>query len=140
MIRYMTDQLNLIAMIMGAFVLYYVYLEYGKGNLNIKNTGTLNLTPSVEETEVPYHPVEETVKQRKPRKRVEHGQIDNIEADEEYMKSVHQDELYKNNTNILPNPQISNEYSPQGNFQPAQQHDFSKLDCFPQDQLVPADL
>lgn len=131
----MADQLNVLAMVLGAFALYYLFKRYGS-ELNIKNEGLLSLAP--EEQHDTYN-AEESVTPQKA-KHVQHSQIDNIKADEEYMTNVHNDELHKNNTNVLPNPQISNNYSPQGNFQPAQQHNFSQLDCFPQDQLVAKDL
>jgi hypothetical protein len=56
-------------------------------------------------------------------------------------KTVH-DQIsdIKHNTNVLPNPQISNNYAPQGNFSPSTSHNFAQLDCFPKDQLVASDL
>lgn len=149
----MPEQVNLIVLLVGAFVVYYLYQEYGHNlsNLTIKNEGLLNLSPEEEEfadqyasqyaSQAPQEQAEaEDYVATHEQKQVNHSQIDNIAADEEYMKNVHQDELHKNNTNVLPNPQQSNNYSPQGNFQPSQQHDFSKLDCFPKDQLVAPDL
>jgi len=57
-------------------------------------------------------------------------------------KTVHSqlDDVYQNNTNVLPHPQMSNNFSPQGNFEPAAGHNFAQLDCFPKDQLVASDL
>lgn len=45
------------------------------------------------------------------------------------------DDVYSNNPNVLPHPQMSNNFSSQGNFAPAAQQT-----CFPQDQLVPTEL
>jgi len=125
----MVDQTRLIAMAIAAFVLYYLYQEYGY-MLNVKNAGTLNLLAGSDvehETEM-----EQYVPKEKGQKHMVHPQIDEIQADDAYMNNVKSDELYKNNTNVLPNPQMSNNYSPQGNF--------SQLDCFPKDQLVAQDL
>ncbi len=49
---------------------------------------------------------------------------------------ANKDDLYKNNPNVLPFPQMSNNFSSQGNFQPAA----SSLACFPKDELTAADL
>jgi hypothetical protein len=48
------------------------------------------------------------------------------------------DDLYKNNPNVLPYPQISNNFAAQGNFQPTA--NYSNLSCYPKDELNAADL
>ena len=52
-----------------------------------------------------------------------HGQIDDVSSTDTYNKEV------------LPYPQVSNEYAPEGNFTQNM-----KLDCFPKDQLETKDL
>lgn len=75
-----------------------------------------------------------------PVKTTDHAQVDGIERDEQHMAQVQQDQLYKNNTNVLPHPQMSNSSAPQGNFEPSQMQNFASLDCFPKDQLSAQDL
>ena len=46
------------------------------------------------------------------------------------------DDIYKNNPNVLPYPQISNNFSAQGNFQPTAGY----MSCYPKDELMASDL
>lgn len=43
-----------------------------------------------------------------------------------------------NPSNVLDHPQMSNNYSPQGNFDPI--NNFASVDCFPKDQIAPHEL
>jgi hypothetical protein len=87
----------------------------------IKNSGILNLDLASDKPHVPVH--NEAGLGQDVKKTI-HNQINDI----------------KHNTNVLPNPQISNNYAPQGNFSPSTSHNFAQLDCFPKDQLVATDL
>lgn len=53
-------------------------------------------------------------------------------------------QMLKNNSNVLPYPQVSNNYAPQidvnQQFTNSYTHQQVKMDCFPKDQLVAADL
>ncbi len=51
-------------------------------------------------------------------------------------QAANKDEIYKNNPNILAFPQMSNNFTSQGTFQPAA----SSLACFPKDELTAAEL
>jgi hypothetical protein len=46
------------------------------------------------------------------------------------------DDVYKNNPNVLPYPQISNNFATQGDFQPTANY----ASCFPKDDLTASDL
>src|SRR3989338_1504859 len=126
------DLMKLAILVVVAVGVYYFY-QGGAGVLSglplvgrlVKNEGNVNIDP-------------DEMKQmlQQTAKKVVHGQIDNISEDDH----VKQDELYKHNTNVLPAPQMSNNFSPQGNFMPATMHNFANLDCFPKDQLVAKDL
>jgi hypothetical protein len=50
------------------------------------------------------------------------------------------DEIQRTNPNVLPHPQMSNNFAPQGNFSPTAEYNMAGLDCFPKDQLVASDL
>jgi hypothetical protein len=137
--------MRIVLLIAGAFVLVNLYQNYQ--NETVKNTGNLALGEEelAEAQLVAAAPEAEVAQEAAPEelnlaKQMSHDQIQNVEADEEYSKAVKNDGLYKNNENVLPNPQMSNNSAPQGNFTPSQSHDFSKLDCFPKDQLVSKDL
>jgi hypothetical protein len=58
-------------------------------------------------------------------KRVQNGQLDDV--------------IYRNNPNVLPNPQMSNNFTQNGNFKPIAAYN-SGMDCFPRDQLTASDL
>lgn len=131
--------LRLAIIVAVAVALLYFYKQWESGNLNIKNDGMLTIESAGGAgsggMDAP------TPQQASPtQKVVKHSQIDNVSNDEEYMLKVKQDQLYQNNTNVLPHPQMSNMNAPQGNFQPAQLGNFSQMDCFPKDQLSAADL
>lgn len=64
---------------------------------------------------------------------MKHEQISDVKASEEQT-------LLNTNSNVLPYPQLSNNYAPQGNFTPSHQVNFAQLDCFPKDQLTASDL
>jgi hypothetical protein len=97
-----------------AFVAYNVLVK--DGGL-VKNSGMLHT-----ETYVSGGATDEHLA---PEKKVVNGQINDV---------------YQTNPNVLQHPQMSNSYSPQGNFEPNNTHNFAQLDCFPKDQLVASDL
>lgn len=123
------SQLAIVAAI--AIGLYYLMNSGLLNNSVIKNEGMVSLEAENE--------MEQRLRNY-AEKEVVHPQIETIQPESEYMKRVANDELYKNNTNVLPHPQISNSYAPQGNFQSATDHNFSQLDCFPKDQLTAEQL
>jgi hypothetical protein len=123
------DLLRLVVIAAVALVAYQVL----QGNGLIKNTGALSTEPYMgEEEEAEAEAEAETGEEgpvpseQGPPKRVVNSQI--------------QDEIYKNNPNVLAHPQISNNFAPQGNFEPNSAHNFAQLDCFPKDQTQPKDL
>ena len=65
---------------------------------------------------------------------MKHEQISDVKASSE------EQAVLNTNSNVLPYPQLSNNYAPQGNFTPSHQVNFAQLDCFPKDQLTSADL
>lgn len=133
------ELLRLAIIVAVGLALMYFYKQWESGKLGIKNEGTLTMhAGSGGETEDSSGEV--VANAVAAQKRVQNSQIDNISEDERYMMKVKQDQLYQNNTNVLPRPQMSNLAAPQGNFQPAQLHNFSQMDCFPKDQLNAADL
>ena len=73
-----------------------------------------------------------------PKKHMENNQFQDINT--KHMNAVHSDQVYKNNTNILPPAQISNLYTAQGAYQAPSTSNFAQLDCYPKDQLVSSDL
>ena len=73
-----------------------------------------------------------------PEKRMENNQFQDINT--KHMNAVHSDQVYKNNTNVLPPAQISNLYTAQGAYQAPSTSNFAQLDCYPKDQLVSSDL
>ena len=94
--------------------------------------GGLTVSPSAAQTaRPPLMPVT-------PVKHMENSQFREINTD--YMNAVHSDTLYKNNSNVLPPPQVSNVYTAQGAYQAPNNTNFAQLDCFPKDQLVSSDL
>jgi len=116
-----------------ALVAYNVVIG---GNL-IKNYGDLNVLGQAggeeHSQDGPAHP-QQSVQHLTPaqaqarqqaEKRVEHSQV--------------QDEVYKNNPNVLPHPQMSNNFSSQGNFQPSSQP-MGGTDCFPKNDVLPQEL
>jgi hypothetical protein len=73
-----------------------------------------------------------------PPKHMENSQFEEINT--KHMNAVRSDQVYKNNLNVLPPPQISNLYTAQGAYQAPSTSNFAQLDCFPKDQLVSSDL
>jgi len=117
-------------LLIAAVVLAVMYVRNNYLQDGVKNDGTLSVGVESEESEGgAEHDVTDGVNVEQP-KHVAHGQLDD----------VNQDELYKNNTNVLPRPQMSNTNAPQGNFRPAQLSNFAQMDCFPKDQLSAKDL
>lgn len=121
--------LRLVVIAAVALIAFHVLKD---GDL-IKNAGMLNTEPYDDEEEAAPEEaaaVEEEaavpVPNEGPAKRVVNSQI--------------QDELYKTNPNVLAHPQISNNFAPQGNFEPSNVHNFANLDCYPKDQTQPKDL
>jgi hypothetical protein len=95
-----------------ALVAYNVLFK--SGGL-VKNQGVLNVMPVPQVSE--HHPPVQSSKV------VSHSQLDDV---------------YKNNPNVLPHPQMSNQQGPAGLDTSSQA--FSQLDSFPRDQLVAQDL
>jgi len=127
----MTELLKLVVVMAVAFAAYQIFVNDGL----IKNTGTLHYGSAggaagglhgVGAEEEAHHSASEA-----PDKRVSNEQLQEIPS---------RDEIYKNNPNVLPHPQMSNNFAPQGNFESDPNHNFAQLDCFPKDQLVPQDL
>lgn len=125
------DLLRLIVVVAVAFLAYHVLKD---GDL-IKNTGTLNAEAE------PYEDEEEAIVSR-PAEEEYGAEEAQAETQEEAPKTVvHsqvQDEIYKNNPNVLGHPQMSNNHAPQGNY--SSSNNFAQLDCFPKDQAKPQDL
>lgn len=114
------DLFRLLVIAAVAFVAYTVLVKDGS---LIKNQGSLNAEPYYGEEEQ-----EEATLQgvdTGANKKVVNSQVDDV---------------YNNNPNVLPHPQMSNNFAPQGNFEPSNAHNFAQLDCFPKDQLVAQDL
>lgn len=63
--------------------------------------------------------------------------VPGLSADEAHMQSVRQDQLYKTNGEVMPYPQISNNFA-EGNFKPS--YDFAQFDANPKDQVTPDQL
>lgn len=113
------DLVKLLLLAAVAYVAYNVLL--GDGSL-VKNSGVMHTELSKLEKTV----LDATgASGASAHKKVEHSQVDDV---------------YQNNPNVLPHPQISNNYSPQGQFDPNSAHNFAQLDCFPKDQLMASDL
>lgn len=137
----MTPELLRLAIIVAVgLALLYFYKQWEAGKLSIKNDGLLTMSAGAGYGDSDESSGDVVANAVASQKLVQNSQIDNIDEDERYMQKVKQDQLYKNNTNVLPRPQMSNLNAPQGNFQPAQLHNFSQMDCFPKDQLNAADL
>lgn len=123
--------------VIAAIALAVMYFLQNHQNL-VKNEGMLTEEAMAEEA-IPALQVEEATEEA-PVKVTKHAQVDGISEDEEHTHNVKNDQLYKNNTNVLPMPQMSNNNSPQGNFEPSRLQNFSHMDCFPKDQLNAKDL
>lgn len=98
----------------------------------IKNSGELRVTGGSDMPvfDMPTASVgDETPAQKQAReqaeKRIEHSQVS--------------DDVYHNNSNVLPHPQMSNNFSSQGNFQPTAQP-MGGMDCFPKSDVLPQEL
>ena len=89
----------------------------------------------VDENVVPHYQSENGLAQT-----TQHGQLETVQDTDPVMSKHVRDKLYQTNTNVLPNPQMSNNYSSQGAFQPDHAHNFSQLDCFPKDTVQAEDL
>lgn len=118
------DLLKLLVIAAVAFVAYNVLVK--DGGL-IKNQGTLNAdvqtqahAQAQEAQEPPVQGIDAGAN-----KHLVHSQVEDV---------------YQNNSNVLPHPQMSNNFAAQGNFEPSNAHNFAQLDCFPKDQLVAQDL
>ena len=116
------DMIRLLVIAAVALVAYNVLFK--NGGL-VKNQGTLNLMPQIQTT----HPAHQATQPQPHQAPHTHSQVDDV---------------YKNNPNVLPHPQMSNQQGPAGidtgagigsNLQA-----FGQLDCFPRDQLVAQDL
>jgi len=138
------EMTRLVIIVAVAVAALYFYKQWENGTL-LKNDGVLTVESaggngSEEGNNNGARANSNSNSHQLKQKVVKNSQIENISNDEEYMLKVKQDNLYQNNTNVLPNPQQSNMFAPQGNFQPAQMGNFSQMDCFPKDQLSAADL
>lgn len=119
----MTDLLKIVVLVAVAYAAYQIYSNDGL----IKNTGTLKFGGSAAEE---AHSMAPHAEAPLSEHRMEHSQLQDIPRDE----------IYKNNPDVLPHPQMSNNFAPQGNFAPSTNPSFAQMDCFPKDQLVPQDL
>lgn len=122
------DLFKLLVIATVAFVAYNVLVKDGGLDGLIKNQGILNgLTSGPYDGEEEEEAVASAVQgvDAGANKKVVNNQIDDV---------------HKNNTNVLVHPQMSNNFAPQGNFEPSNAHNFAQLDCFPKDQLVAKDL
>ena len=117
---------DLTKIVVAAVVAYVAYELFLKDSPLVKNVGTLRFGGDG----TAATGTNGTAMLSMPPKVTQNGQI----------QDVPRDEMYQNNTNVLPYPQISNNFSTQGNFESSPQSTFAKLDCFPKDQLVPSDL
>ena len=124
----MSNDLLRLALIVAVVVGVLYFKQYSE-NAQVKNEGTLNV-PARGGADVSDGTT--TVDE----KRIENSQLDNVEDAGVGENSP----LCKNNTNVLPRPQMSNTSAPQGNFRPSQLSNFAQLDCFPKDQLSAKDL
>jgi len=127
----MTELMKLIVVMAVAFTAYQIFVNNGL----IKNTGTLTLGGAVGEEQ----------RGQEQRGQEERGQeqrnfLDKRVVNDQLQEIPSKEEIYQNNPNVLPHPQMSNNFSPQGNFESNPNHNFAQLDCFPKDQLVPQDL
>lgn len=108
-----------------AIVALVAYNVVNNNNL-IKNSGSLQVGDYTQGMQLPEPAVNTQLPQQKQsRQKVEHSQIDDI---------------YENNPNVLPHPQMSNNFSSQGNWDPSTQHNMAQLNCLPKDQLIPEEL
>lgn len=116
------DLLRILIIAAVAYVAYNVLIKDGS---LIKNDGVLQSEMGQGETSA-EHSAEHSAEgvQESVDKKVANNQIDDV--------------YNGNNTNVLPLPQMSNNFAPQGNFEPGS--NFAQLDCFPGDQLVAQDL
>lgn len=128
----MNSDLVRLAVILAVVAGLLYFKQYSESNNQVKNEGTL----SVGDNESAGNAVGAGM----DADREENPQIETVSENESYMQRVKNDQLYKNNCNVLPNPQMSNANAPQGNFRPAQLSNFAQLDCFPKDQLSAKDL
>ena len=117
------DLLRLAAIVAVIVGVLYLKQRYTSDEL-VKNEGTM----SVGAGNLDVDPETE--------KRVENAQVETVDN----LEPVNKPYLCKTNTNVLPNPQMSNTSAPQGNFRPAQLSNFAQLNCFPKDQLSAKDL
>lgn len=133
-LRYMQDILKLVVVAAVAFAAYHIFVT---GESPIKNTGSLKYGGTTSEESVSVRP--------------SYGESSQVSAEEGVMThhTVHpqiqemqtsSEDIYKNNPDVLPYPQISNNFSTQGAFEPATGHNFNQMGCFPKDQLTPAEL
>jgi hypothetical protein len=116
----LNDFSKLLVMVILAVIAYNVM----SGTDLIKNTGTL-VTGVEGQTQVPASAASPSVPVVVPAAAVA-------------APAQNKDDLYKNNPNVLPYPQISNNFASQGNFQPTA--NYSNLSCYPKDELNAADL
>lgn len=122
------DLLKLLVVAAVAFVAYNVLLKDGGFSL-IKNDGTVSVDAEASAEADSGQPsnMMDGVQglDTGTDKHTVHGQVDDV---------------YQNNPNVLPRPQISNNSAPQGSFEPNGANNFAQLDCFPKDQVQPGEL
>lgn len=124
------DIMRLGLIILGIIVVYMVVTNYfqteGYENAQSNELEGFYSDNAVESSEGPAESVEPKI--------VENTQIDDVS------KSSAQ-QLMQNNTNVLPNPQMSNNYAPQPDVQQIfEQNQTANASCFPKDQLNAKDL
>jgi hypothetical protein len=139
----MSDDILRLILIAAVVLIAYQVLKDGKliknmGVLTTETEGEQNVVQSEQEQAEQVNAEQVNAEQEHSEMNTEHNLSPS--SDGRLISSQIQDDVYKNNTNTLPRPQISNSFSPQGNFEPNSGHNFAQLDCFPKDQTQPKDL
>ena len=138
------NYLRLALIIVGAFVLYQVLNKMAR-NEPVMNEGTVSVEVGSEDLGLMESSPAVSSPDSCPKivrlgmpKKTCHQQVQTIDDPTcDY-------QMLKNNTNVLPFPQMSNNYAPQMDvnqqFTNSYEHQQVKLDCFPKDQLTAEDL
>jgi len=149
-IKTMLDNFYLrLGLILAGVYLVHLFVTQMNNNEPVENDGTMSLSDfdemeyGINEEQAPSHAVSSPsscpkIKRVGMPKKVYHSQVQSVDDP----SCSH--EMLKNNTNVLPYPQISNNYAPQMDvnqqFTNSYTHEQVKLDCFPKDQLTAQDL
>jgi hypothetical protein len=143
------EVLRLVLILAVAYIVYEIFQNYSKAT---ENEGTVSVSDGFgeeEEFEAEGEMTQGTGRMTaQPTKKVRNSQIEEIDDNDttEYDVNAHKhkSDLMKNNTNVLPYSQPSNNFAPQADlnqqYSNSYQNQQVKLDCFPKDQLNAADL